>query len=259
MLSRNLKYLRNKKHKSQEAMSREFGISRQTWADYENGKSEPVASVLNSIGRFFEESVDTLLNTDLNTPLFQKKSVAKLKDDNIRVIAITVDENQNENIEFVHYQAVAGYTQNYADVEFIKNLPHFKLPKLSGGTYRAFEIRGDSMPPINEGFIVIGKYIEYYRDIKQNKRYVLVLKQDGVVFKRVIREASKNNKLILISDNTIDYSPYIIELEDVLELWEMVSFIGYDDYKKSDDSYVLQKLNDIDSKINQLISKTEPY
>ena len=259
MLDRNLKYLRNKKGKSQDDIAREFILSRQTWADYENGKSEPTASLLKKIGDFFEKSVDDLLSIDLNAPLFEKKNIAKLKDEDIRVLTITIDENQKENIEFVPYQAIAGYSLNYSDSEFIRNLPHFKLPKLSEGTFRAFEIKGNSMPPIDDGFIVIGKYIEHYRDLKQGKRYILVLKQDGIVFKRVISEVKKNNKLILISDNTVDYPPYTIELEDVLELWEMVSFIGYDDYLKSDDSYILQKLNDIDFKLNQFISDTKPY
>lgn len=259
MLDRNLKYLRNKNRKSQEDMAQALELSRSTWADYENGNSEPVASVLKKMSIFFDVTLDDLLNVDLNAPLFQKRNIAKLRDDNIRIVAVTVDEHQKENIEFVSNQAVAGYAQNYSNSEFIKQLPHFKLPKLSEGTYRAFEIIGDSMPPIDEGFIVVGKYIEHFRDLKHGKRYVLALKQDGIVFKRVISEVSKNNKLILMSDNSVDYPPFTIELEDVLEAWEMVSFIGYDDYIKQDDSYVLQKLNDIDIKINQFISVTKQY
>lgn len=259
MLDRNLKYLRNKKRKSQEDMAQALELSRQTWADYENGKSEPTASFLKKIGVYFDVFVDDLLNVDLNAPLFQKRNIAKLRDEDIRVVAITVNEHQKENIEFVPYQAVAGYAQNYSNTEFIENLPHFKLPKLIEGTYRAFEINGNSMPPIDEGFIVIGKYVEHYRDLKQGKRYILALKQDGIVFKRVISEVKKNNKLILMSDNTVDYPPYTVELEDVLEAWEMVSFIGYDDYVKKDNSYILQKLSDIDVKINHIISETKQY
>lgn len=257
MLDRNLKYLRAKKRKSQEDLAQEFRLSRQTWADYENGKSEPTASLLKKISVFFDVLIDDLLNIDLNAPLFQKRNIAKLRDEDIRIVAITVDEFQKENIEFVTCQAVAGYAQNYSNVEYIENLPHFKLPKLTEGTYRAFEIIGNSMPPIDEGFVVIGKYIEHFRDLKQGKRYVLALKNDGIVFKRVINEVTKNNKLILMSDNSIDYPPFTIELEDVLEAWEMVSFIGYDDYIKKEDNYILQKISEIDIKINQLISETK--
>ena len=212
---------------------------------------------MKKISSYFEISLDELLNIDLNAPLFQKKNIAKLKDEDIRIVTITVDEQQKENIEFVPYQAIAGYAQNYSNAEYIENLPHFRLPKLSEGTYRAFEIKGNSMPPIDEGFIVIGKYVEHYRDFKQGKRYILALKQDGIVFKRVISEVKKNNKLILMSDNSIDYPPFTVELEDVLEAWEMVSFIGYDDYIKKEDNYILQKISEIDIKINQLISETK--
>jgi transcriptional regulator with XRE-family HTH domain len=257
MLDKNLKYLRNKKRKSQEEIAMELGLSRSTWADYENGKSEPTASFLKKVSLFFDVTLDDLLMIDLNAPLFQKRHIAKLKDEDIRIITITVDEHQKENIEFVPQKAVAGYAQNYSNVDYIKNLPHFHLPKLEEGTYRAFEIIGNSMPPIDEGFIAIGKYVEHYRDLKQGKRYVLALKNEGIVFKRVISEIKKNNKLILMSDNSIDYPPFTVELEDVLEAWEMVSFIGYDDYKKKDEAYLLQKVMDIDMKINQFISETK--
>ncbi len=255
MLCRNLKYLRTKKRKSQKEMAQEFKVSRQTWADYENGKSEPTASFLKKTSLFFDITLDNLLMLDLNAPLFQKRNIAKLKDEDIRIITITVDEYQKENIEFVPHKAVAGYAQNYSNADYIKNLPHFHLPKLEEGTYRAFEVIGNSMPPIDEGFIVIGKYVEHYRDLKQGKRYVLALKTEGIVFKRVISEVKKNNKLILMSDNSIDYPPFTVELEEVLEAWEMVSFIGYDDYIKKNEAYLLQKMNDIGMKIDQFISK----
>jgi transcriptional regulator with XRE-family HTH domain len=253
MLAKNLKYLRIKSKKSQKEVAQDFGVSRQTWADYENGKSEPNASLLKTIGGYFEVSLDTLLNIDLNLP-FQEKSIAKLSIDNIRILTISVDNHQKENIVFVPYQAIAGYAQQLSNIDYIKNLPYFNLPKLTEGTYKAFEIIGNSMPPIDEGFIVIGKYVEHHRELKNGKRYVLALKQEGIVFKRVISEATKNNKLILISDNYVDYPPFTVELEDILETWEMVRFIGYEDYEKE---YILQKLNEIDTKINQFILNTK--
>ena len=230
MFHDNLKYLRMNSKKAQSEIAQDLGISRSTWGDYENGKSEPIASVLKKIGSYFGVSLDDLLSTNLRLPL-KMETPANLNNENIRVLAISVDKYQKENIEFVPYQAAAGYAQNYANTTYIENLPRFNLPKLAEGTHRAFEVVGNSMPPIDNGFIVIGKYVEHYQDLKQGKRYILALK-DGIVFKRLAFESEKNRRLILISDNVSDYPPFTIRVEDILEAWEMVSFIGYDDYKK---------------------------
>ena len=64
----------------------------------------------------------------------------------LRVIATTVDSDNNDNIEFVNEKAKAGYVNCFADPEYIGKLPVFQLPFLSKEKkYRAFTIEGDSM------------------------------------------------------------------------------------------------------------------
>ena len=59
------------------------------------------------------------------------------------------DEEDRENIELIPQKASAGYLNGYADPEYIREQPRFRLPFLpSNATYRAFEISGDSMLPI---------------------------------------------------------------------------------------------------------------
>ena len=41
---------------------------------------------------------------------------------------------------------------------------------------RAFEIKGDSMLPLNPGSIVIGKYLDSFEYIKNNKTYIILTK-----------------------------------------------------------------------------------
>jgi phage repressor protein C with HTH and peptisase S24 domain len=97
------------------------------------------------------------------------------------------------------------------------------LPK--NKTYRAFEIQGDSMLPVQPGSIVFGEYIENIGAIKNGKLYILVTKQDGVVFKRVFNFSEQDGKLLLVSDNR-QYEPYSVEAADVLEVWNAKAFFS---------------------------------
>src|SRR5690606_251955 len=103
----------------------------------------------------------------------------------VRVLSITVDEEDRENIELVPVKASAGYLNGYADPEFIRELPRFHLPIFKQGTYRAFELKGDSMLPLQPGTIVVGEFVEDWKNIKPGETYIIISKSEGVVYKRV--------------------------------------------------------------------------
>ena len=55
----------------------------------------------------------------------------------VKVLSITVDKQDRENIELVPQKAAAGYLNGYADPEYLEDLPKFQIPTLNGtGTYR---------------------------------------------------------------------------------------------------------------------------
>jgi hypothetical protein len=70
----------------------------------------------------------------------------------------------------VPLKASAGYLNGYADPEYVAKLPKFYLPMFKQGTFRAFEIKGDSMLPI-----ISGRYhnsripVENWADVKPAK------------------------------------------------------------------------------------------
>lgn len=234
MLSRNLASLRKTKQQSQSTLAEIVGVSRSTYAAYESGTSEPMASMLIKLANYFEVTVDELLRGDLDIPLFRKPiQIIRQPNRDMKILVITVDEQQRENIEFVSEAAAAGYLSEYNHPEFIEKLPHFRLPKLSNGSYRAFEVRGSSMPPMNNGYIIIGRFVEHEHHIKSGNRYVLVTKDKGIVFKKVFQNEGKRARqniisFILSSDNP-EFLSYTIDKSDILEIWEMVAFIGFPD------------------------------
>ncbi|MOA16323.1 hypothetical protein D3C78_1365320 [compost metagenome] len=113
----------------------------------------------------------------------------------------------------------------YADPQYVAELPKFHLPFLKGGTFRAFELKGDSMLPLEPGTIVVGEYVENFNDIKSGETYVVLSKDEGIVYKRVTNKIKENKRLMLASDNKI-YETYSIQAEDVLEVWKAKAFIS---------------------------------
>ena len=83
------------------------------------------------------------------------------------------------------------------------------------------------MPPIKEGSFIIGKYLERFEDMKLGKTYVVVTKEDGLSYKRIMNATKR--ELELHSDNKL-YKPYKVKTEDVLELWEYTCCINMNQY-----------------------------
>lgn len=226
-VSKNIKILRKSARLTQEQLAEKIGIKRSLLGAYEEGRADPRLNNLLAIARIFKVSVDQLISSDVSNPE-EMRGFSNARADGataLKILSITVDNSNNENIELVPYKASAGYLNGYADPEYIGELPRFQLPFLpSSGTYRAFEITGDSMLPLTSGTIVIGQYVERLDEIKNGETYILLSQKEGVVYKRLIYQ-KENNSLFLISDNK-NYPPYSIDAAEVLEIWEAKTYIS---------------------------------
>ena len=222
-VNENIRFLRKKKGWTQEKFSKKIGIKRSLVGAYEEGRSDPRLNNLLKMCEVFQISLDNILKNDVSKLL--ESQYLKSDSQDVKVLSITVDKLGEENIELINQKASAGYLNSYSDFEFIQNLPKFQLPFLNfSGTHRAFEIKGDSMLPLTSGSIVIGKYIEDIGFVKDGKTYILLTKEDGIVYKRV---ELLDNSIKLISDNK-EYEPYQIANLDILEIWEAIAFFSLD-------------------------------
>lgn len=247
MIGSNLKFLRKKHNLSQQAFAEILDIPRTTLGDYEREKTEPNIPMLLKMASYFGISVDHFLSENLE---LEKYQIAK--GPSLKVLAISLDNNNESNIELVDSKAEAGYLDAYQNPEYIKELPKFALPNIPNGTYRAFEIQGDSMLPIVSGSIIIASYVENISDVKNDKTYIIISKRDGLVYKRI--KLNINNKtLILKSDNEL-YVPYELGLNEVDEIWQYYAHLSFDDSEKSFDSIEL-KVNNINAKVNAIHDK----
>jgi transcriptional regulator with XRE-family HTH domain len=220
-INENIRLLRKQKGWTQDQFAQELQIKRSLVGAYEEGRAEPRLELLQRMAELFGLSVDKLIGQDLR--------VAKPSEENFQrgkeVVVVSIDSNKKENIELVPHKAAAGYLNGYADPEFVKELPKFRLPVLPQGTYRAFEISGDSMLPILPGTIVVGSYIDNLRELKSGKTHVLVTRREGIVYKRVFNYLEESGKLFLVSDNR-QYAPYQVDADDVVEAWAAKAYIS---------------------------------
>lgn len=218
IVNRNLKYLRLKHELTQKQFAEKLGLKQSVIGAYEEERATPPLAVLLDVSNLYKVSMDVLTRKDLSK-LSEKEW--KGSSPSKEVLAITVDASGSENVELVSQKASAGYLAGYQDPEFIAELPKINLPVLpKTKTYRAFEIQGDSMLPIQPGSVLFGEYVESLDTVKNGKPYVLVTQQEGIVFKRVFRFDDDDSKLLLVSDNR-QYEPYAIAAADVLEIWSV--------------------------------------
>lgn len=226
-LAENLKSLRKSKNMTQQALAEALFLNRPVIGAYEEGRAEPKMDTVKKICELFDISLEDLFYTSWNE---KKESNPKnnlmdsSKTQSLKILSITVDSSDRENIEWVPLKASAGYLNGYSDPEFMATLPKFQLPMLKGGTLRAFEIKGDSMLPMVSGTFVIGEYMEDLRYLKEGMTYILVSKTEGIVYKRVYR-IENEPVLKMVSDNP-NFEPYNLSIKDILEVWKAKAFIS---------------------------------
>jgi transcriptional regulator with XRE-family HTH domain len=225
----NLKKLRNRKNMSQEALAESLQMSRSKYNAHEGGTTiNPTVEDLIKISEYFKMNIDTLLKVDLS-----KTSEFKIKElqagsnlyssgAQLRVLTVSVDKENNENMEYVPIKAKAGYTAGFNDPEFIATLPKFSMPNLpKGGTYRMFPTTGDSMLPIPEGADVIGNFVQDWSDLKPKTLCIVILKNDqNLVFKQV----SLQDESFLLESLNKQYDSYLVPVAEVVEVWKFHSY-----------------------------------
>lgn len=210
LAGKNLKYLRKLRGLTQEEFAGKLKIKRSLLGAYEEERADPRIDVLELVSETFKLTLDELLLKDLSDTrgiYLTKRRAQKL------------GSSGSNEIQFVPVKAAAGYLAGYGDPEFIDELNTFTLPMLAAGSYRAFEIVGDSMMPTPSGSVIVGEKVEDLDEVKNNNTYIVVSRNEGIVYKRMMKNTRAKNKYTLISDNPA-YQPYNIDAEDVIEVWK---------------------------------------
>ncbi|WP_166919768.1 XRE family transcriptional regulator [Flavobacterium poyangense] len=225
LFSDNIRHLRIKKEVSQQYIADSLSISRDRLAKYEEGKSQPPFEILIKLSHYYHVSIDLLLTADIRK--VDIDGLMKL-DDNRILLPIVVDTKGANIIEIIPHKAKAGYLNGYSDPEFVESLQHISLPFLGTGKFRTFPVEGDSMPPHRDGSFIVGRYIENEQDVRDGRTYVLLTKNEGIVYKRLKR--INKSSFMLISDNSF-YESYPVQISEILEIWEYAGSIATKEFE----------------------------
>jgi transcriptional regulator with XRE-family HTH domain len=230
--SSNIKFLRKRKGRTQDDVAFALNMKRSTLSGYENEVAQPNINILLLFSKYFRISIDSLIKVDMQSlsesqlSQLEKGFDVYITGSELRVLATSVDSENNENIELVNEKAKAGYKSGFADPEYIKVLPTFQLPFLSRERkYRTFQISGDSMLPIPHGSWVTGEFVQNWNFIKNHQAYIILTMDEGILFKVVENNIKTDRKLTLYSLNPL-YEPYEIPVNEVREIWKFVNYIS---------------------------------
>jgi transcriptional regulator with XRE-family HTH domain len=207
LFSDNIRNLRVKQKISQEKLAESLAITRGRYVKYEDGTSEAPYEILKKISQYYHISIDLLLSVDVRK--IPMDDLLKLGDNRI-LLPITVDREGDS---------------------FIENLQHISLPWLRNGKFRAFPVDGDSMPPHKSGFFIVGRYVEKLGDVMDGKTYILLTKNEGIVYKRLNKNGK--NALVLHSDNAY-YKSYEVKASEILEIWEFACSFATEEFGPDD-------------------------
>ena len=228
----NIKLLRKRRSRTQNEIAEFLKMKRSTLSGYENNVAQPNIENLIAFSDYFNISIDTLIKINLSKLSesqlleIEKGYDVYVSGSRLRVLATTVDNKNNENIELVPEKAKAGYTRGFADTEYIKELPTFNLPFLSNQKkYRTFQINGDSMLPIPDKSWVTAEYILDWKNLKNGDACIILTLNEGIVFK-IIENNLKTNKSLKLYSLNPNYKPYDLNINEIKEIWKFTNFIS---------------------------------
>lgn len=148
---------------------------------------------------------------------------------------IVGDGNYRFEVKVVEQLAYAGYLAGWADPEYIESLPStvITVKKFHTGTYRVFEVKGDSMDcdrkyAIENGDCVIGHKVE--KDLWRSKLHIkdwaewVIVSDEGIIIKHILHHDVENRLLICRSYNEDKdmYPDFDLSLDNVYELYNVV-------------------------------------
>ncbi|MEA3503788.1 MAG: helix-turn-helix domain-containing protein [Bacteroidota bacterium] len=264
VFSKNIKLLRKRRKLTQDEIAFSLKIKRSTLSGYENNVALPGIDTLITFSTYFNIAIDTLVKIDLSKISDRELSQVEngydvyIKGSKLRILATTVNNNNEENIELVNEKAKAGYKNGFADPDYIKVLPTFNLPFLSKQKkYRTFQISGDSMLPIPDGAFVTAEFVQDWNFVKSKQAYIILTIEDGIVFKIVENLIKEEKKLKLHSLNTF-YKPYDILIKDIKEIWKFVNYINTEMPKTNHErENILHSVNEIKKDIKAIQTKLD--
>ncbi|MEI2759010.1 MAG: XRE family transcriptional regulator [Bacteroidia bacterium] len=234
-ISKNIAFLRKRRELTQQQLADILSITRTAVTNYELGKSVPEFETFIALCKYFDVTLDDMTFKRLDSNQNLRKAVTNSA-------IIELNPSAKANCFISDQKASAGFGRLIENPKLIEQLPAITLPNAPHGLNIAFQITGDSMhPTVRHLDYVSGNQINDVKDIRNGYTYVLVDKDDGIIYKRIYKERAG---IRIVSDNP-DYPPYMRETDSILAYFKAFCRLSfdfrpyYDDIRK--DLHQLQK------------------
>ena len=143
-----------------------------------------------------------------------------------QVVLVTVDRMGKENTAMVTAQAQAGYARAHNESGGLQDMKAYHVPGFEG-SYRAFEVAGDSMHPTYKHHdIVICSLVDRWDLLRPEESYVLVTAENVLLKRLVAPITDRRGTIELHSDNTGQYGVHTMPVADLLELWMVRGYVS---------------------------------
>lgn len=133
------------------------------------------------------------------------------------------EEKAIKEIPLIPVEAFAGFGGGEFTIMEHDVVEYYKIPEFSNADF-LIPVKGSSMQPkYYGGDIVACKYIYSYNFFQWGVPHIITIKDRGTVLKRV-KQTENKNELLLVSDNE-KYEPFIITLEDIVNIAIVIGVI----------------------------------
>lgn len=212
-----IQQLRKDLQLSQKLFAEKVNITQGALSQLESGKSTLSLPTIQKISEAFSIDCNWLVlgSGNLNSFAQQDKNV---------ITGVINKQTKNREIPLESFiplideEAHAGYLKQANDPEYISALDVYRIPGFESGSYRMFEIEGDSMlPTIYPREIVVTERIIDFECI-ENGTLCVAITVDGIVAKRFYCYKEEPHTYLFKSDNA-NYKTYSLSKEEVTEIW----------------------------------------
>ncbi|NVO29722.1 helix-turn-helix transcriptional regulator [Hymenobacter lapidiphilus] len=146
--------------------------------------------------------------------------------DNTQVLTLTMGLDGVPNVELVPILAQAGYSLQHNEAVYLEDLPKYRIPGFEQGTFRAFEVAGDSMEPtIRHADVVLVSWVENPRLLELGEVYVVVT-DESVMLKRIKQRITSGTKEVLLFSDNPHRRPYDMDMADIRQLWRVRGYVS---------------------------------
>lgn len=219
-IGRRLRAFRESLNVRQSDFAESIGLKQGSYSDIERGKISLSSTVIRNIVKNYKLNINWVFTGEGNmTTIKDCASIVQSTPNHVHLMpdhVHLIEQKRSKNI-LVPIKAQAGYAESLDQERLPEELEYVHVPGVTGEA-RTFEIEGESMEPVLfSGDYVVSVRVEDFKDIKNDRIYIVVCRLSSIYIKYT---KIKGSQMLLISENSDRFATEAVHLSDIKEVWE---------------------------------------